>query len=300
MYEAREKGVLDYSDPDHRFNKTDDLRAVGVGILIKRDNVIHKNLKKPGIDCEGKDDREEDLSYVEFHDCNLAGGKFQRVTLYGMTAKKTDFSGGDFAGVEMMNAKLDDVNLKNADLTGANMHFAKISGTNLEGTQMAGASLYGAKLQGTKSNPINLRGADLSRADLRDATLENCDLSGANLSGVNLSETKLINCNLTDVIVDAKTRLVNPELKWADQDKFAKEEAAIGNRFSGITSCTEFVSQLSDEQRALHNVLTGRQEPKEAGLNPTWLTQRQRGRNARSAAIEYDAPQNDRSILRYI
>ena len=104
---------------------------------------------------------------------------------------------------------------------------------------MAGASLYGAKLEGTKNNPINLRGADLSGIDLRSATLENCDLSGADLSGVNLSETKLINCNLTDVIVDAKTRLVDPGLKWADQDQFTKAEAAIGNRLSRMIGTAE-------------------------------------------------------------
>ncbi len=103
----------------------------------------------------------QDLSALDLHKTELAGGIFHQ-------------------------AKLTRTNLQGADLSNADFGRASLNRANLRDAKLGRAYLSYADLEGA-----DLRGADLSFAYLNNASLKGANLCGANLSNAKITEEQL-------------------------------------------------------------------------------------------------------------
>ena len=266
-----DRTTVDYAaNPDHRINKTDDLRAAGVAIILNSRNVIHKNLNKPGIDCSSKNEgKTENLQYVGFDNCNLQNGNFSGVELLGMTAKRTDLSGSNFVGGDLSLCDLDNVGLKSADLSGIG-------------------------LMRSKMTKVDLTEANLSNAFASEATFDACDFSRANLSGTNLKGARFLNsCNLKGAIANEDTRLFPEKSSWASEADYDKDKAEFSQRFRVTLGLKDFVEQYSEGQQQYFGAMRDKMNAPIKGTSKGSLEARDRIERAR-----YDS--DPRNFMRYV
>ncbi|NEQ25538.1 MAG: protein kinase [Microcoleus sp. SIO2G3] len=106
---------------------------------------------------------------------------FAAQDLSGLDLHKTELAGGIFH-----QAKLTRTNLQGADLSSADFGRASLNRANLRDAKLGRAYLSYADLEGA-----DLRGADLSFAYLNNATLKGANLCGANLSNAKITEEQL-------------------------------------------------------------------------------------------------------------
>ena len=133
------------------------------GILLALALNYKPQPSEPDADCAAAP-----VAGVNWNNCNLQGGSFDRSNLQQALARSADLTGGSFLS---------------ANLQGADFAFANLSLTNMQH-----ANLHNARLLGVKLNSADLTGADLSGADLSYADLSSANLTGANLEGANLNQ----------------------------------------------------------------------------------------------------------------
>lgn len=98
----------------------------------------------------------QDLSGLDLHKVNLAGGIFHQAKLVRTNFQGSDLSNGDFGRASLNRANLRDANLgraylsyadlEGADLRGADLSYAYLNHANLKGANLCGANLSSAKI----------------------------------------------------------------------------------------------------------------------------------------------------------
>jgi len=167
----------------------------------------NKRQRARGMNFQGADLSNLDLSGMNMARAKLAGADLQHTLLDGVSLQEADLRGANLSGASLRGANLGGANLENATLRGVNLADNGGIRANLESANLKSCNLEDAIMSGGNFRCCNLKNANLANADLGRSDLAGANLEGANLRGANLGKSNLIGANLRLATFDHRTGL---------------------------------------------------------------------------------------------
>lgn len=174
-----------------------------------------------GVNLQGANFVDCDLSKVDFQDCNLEGALFIHATLNAVDFSDADLTDADFTGAEIRGA-----DFTSATLEDTNFNWVDGFGAEFSGNDLATASLcYGEFIN------ANFVGADFGEKEICKIDLYNADLSGATMRNCIVQDASLVDTNLSGADLRG-TSFHEPDVRDVD---IASAQLSGSTRFNGFS-----------------------------------------------------------------